>query len=394
MHRSKAILFTSTALLAACAIGTTQGTRTKGGLVHPDSSELNPFKESAFFVNPEYRGRVLQLAAKFPAEAEAFTQAAEQPTAVWIDSIASIGKVIPTLDQAKEQQVAKGKPMLSVFVVYDMPNRDCAAEASNGELQVEQNGEARYQREFIDPIAALFQARPDQPIAVVLEPDSLANLATNMALPKCKASRSVYKDATVYAIRKLALPNVSIYLDAAHAGWLGWDDNRNKIAKVYKQVLSDAGGPHMVRGFATNVSNYGHLTNKDLAKLEPSNPCQNELDYVRLLRETLSMYGIKDKPFIVDTSRNGRGNLRGKSGYWCNLRGAGLGERPVADPLPGIDAYFWLKVPGESDGISDPTQPRYDAFCSSPDSVKNAPQAGQWFESYFIDLVHNAEPPF
>jgi cellulose 1,4-beta-cellobiosidase len=159
-------------------------------------------------------------------------------------------------------------------------------------------------------------------------------------------------------------------------------------------VLADAGGPHMIRGFATNVANYGHLSSRDLARLEPSNPCGNELDYVRMMRETLSLYGIKDKNFVVDTSRNGRSNLRGKSGYWCNLRGAGLGERPVANPAPGIDAYFWLKVPGESDGVSDPTQPRYDAYCSSPDSVPNAPQAGQWFESYFIDLVHNAEPPF
>ena len=393
--RSKSVfLVAGTALFAACAIGATQGTRTKGGVITPDPTELNPFKEVAFFVQPEQKERVLQLAKKFPNEAALYSQVAEQPNAIWLDSIAAIGKVAPTLDQANEQQRALGKPVLTVFVVYDLPNRDCAAEASNGELKVEENGEARYQAEFIDPIAALFQAHLDQPIAVILEPDSLANLATNLGLPKCKASKNVYKSATAYAIRKLALPNVSIYLDAAHAGWLGWDDNRNKIARVYKQVLSEAGGAHLIRGFATNVSNYGHLTERDLARLEPSNPCGNELDYVRLLRETLSLYGIKDKNFVVDTSRNGRANLRAKSGYWCNLRGAGMGERPVADPAPGIDAYFWIKVPGESDGVSDPSQPRYDVSCSSPDSVPNAPQAGQWFESYFIDLVHNANPPF
>jgi cellulose 1,4-beta-cellobiosidase len=258
---------------------------------------------------------------------------------------------------------------------------------------VDQNGEARYQQEFIDPIATEFAARPEQPVVVIYEPDSLANLATNMGLPKCKASRSVYKAATIYALRKFALSNVSVYLDAAHAGWLGWDDNRNKMVKVFKQVLHDAGGLHLIRGFATNLANYGHLTNRDLARIEPTNPCANELDYVRKLSATLEMYGLTGKGFVVDTSRNGRGNLRRKSGYWCNLQGAGLGERPKVDPETNIDAYYWIKTPGESDGVSEPTQPRFDPFCASPDSAKNAPQAGKWFESYFLDLVRNAEPP-
>jgi cellulose 1,4-beta-cellobiosidase len=95
---------------------------------------------------------------------------------------------------------------------------------------------------------------------------------------------------------------------------------------------------------------------------------------------------------LVDTARNGRGGIRTKWGNWCNIRGAGLGERPRASPSSGIDAYYWIKPPGESDGISDPTAPRYDVMCSSSDSVAGAPQAGQWFASYFADLVKNANP--
>ena len=52
-----------------------------------------------------------------------------------------------------------------------------------------------------------------------------------------------------------------------------------------------------------------------------------------------------------DTSRNGRGGIRHEWGAWCNVRGAGLGQRPVATPMPGLDAYVWIKPPGESDGL-------------------------------------------
>jgi cellulose 1,4-beta-cellobiosidase len=76
---------------------------------------------------------------------------------------------------------------------------------------------------------------------------------------------------------------------------------------------------------------------------------------------------------------------------WCNQR-SGIGERPTAAPLAGVDAYVWIKPPGESDGTSDSTAPRYDAMCSSADSVAGAPQAGKWFAPYFADLVKNAVP--
>jgi len=86
------------------------------------------------------------------------------------------------LAEARKQQQASGKPTLSVVVVYDLPNRDCAANSSAGELKVEENGAARYRTEFIDVIvntSRLFRpAHRGHP-----EPDSLGNLVTNMNLP-------------------------------------------------------------------------------------------------------------------------------------------------------------------------------------------------------------------
>jgi cellulose 1,4-beta-cellobiosidase len=353
----------------------------------------NPFKGVAFFINPDYAAQVESTARNHPEMAAKIRKVEQQPTAIWLDTIAEVAKLPRFLDLAKQQQDAAGQPTMSLFVLCDLPNRDCAANASAGELAVEADGEARYRSEFIDPIAAEFQAHPNQPIAVIVEPDSLANFTTNMHVPKCAASADAYRRSIVYAIKHLALPNVSVYLDAAHAGWLGWDKNRERMAVVFKRLLEEAGGPDMIRGFATNVSNYTHLSNRDGAALALTNPCPNELTYVKMLAETLAMYSIKGKGFIIDTSRNGRGGIRHQWGNWCNVKGAGLGERPRAEPVRGIDAYFWVKPPGESDGVSDPAQPRFDEMCAGIDAAPGAPQAGKWFEPYFLDLVRNATPP-
>jgi cellulose 1,4-beta-cellobiosidase len=40
---------------------------------------------------------------------------------------------------------------------------------------------------------------------------------------KCREAASTYRSLTSWALRQLDLPNVAIYLDAGHAGWLGWD---------------------------------------------------------------------------------------------------------------------------------------------------------------------------
>jgi len=358
-----------------------------------ETAGKNPFKEVQLFRNAEYVEEVESSAKLHPEMATTIRKVEQYPTALWLDTIARVAELPGWLDQAKQQQAQSGQPTLSVIVLCNLPNRDCAANASAGELAVEAGGEERYRKEFVDPIAAQFAARPDQPIVAIVEPDSLANLATNLAVPKCAASVDAYRHSIIYAIQRFQLPNVSIYLDAAHAGWLGWDVNRERMAVVFRKLLQEAGGYHMIRGFATNVSNFTHLYNRDGAALALTNPCLNELQYVKMLANTLSDYGIKGKGFIIDTSRNGKGGIRKSWGSWCNVKGAGLGERPRAEPVRGIDAYLWIKPPGESDGVSDPTQPRFDGMCAGRDALAGAPQAGKWFDAYFVDLVRNADPP-
>jgi cellulose 1,4-beta-cellobiosidase len=305
--------------LALLAVGCAGGIGEVGAPTQEKNATTNPFKGVNFFLNPEFKAHVEQAAAHHPEDGDRIRKVAHYPTGVWLSDIKSVANLQGWLDEAKKQQDASGKPTLTVILVYDLPERDCSAESSAGELSIDQNGEARYRTDFIDPITAQFKAHADQPIAVVLEPDSLGNMATNMSIPKCQKAKPAYRNGIVYAIKSFHLPNVSVYLDAGHAGWLGWDDNRAKIAKIFKNVLNDAGGPQMIRGFAANTSNYTHLSNRDGAVLEPSNPCPNELTYVSTMLKTLEMYGFKDHHFIVDTGRNGKGGIRSKWGNWCNI---------------------------------------------------------------------------
>jgi cellulase/cellobiase CelA1 len=46
------------------------------------------------------------------------------------------------------------------------------------------------------------------------EPDSLANLITNLNVAKCAAAESAYLQCVNYALTQLNLPNVAMYIDA------------------------------------------------------------------------------------------------------------------------------------------------------------------------------------
>jgi cellulose 1,4-beta-cellobiosidase len=348
----------------------------------------SPFTGARLYVDPAYGAQVEAAAAAMPEVAAKLRRVARVPTAVWLDSIAKARTVGRTLEDAAAQERAAGEPVVTVFVVYDVPGRDCAAASSTGELAVP-DGELRYRSAFVDAIAAAFRAHPAQRIVAVLEPDSLANVATSLDRPACAAAAPVYRRAVAYALRALSLPNVAVYLDAAHGGWLGWDANRHAVARVFADVIAEAGVAP--RGFALNVSGYDPLT---AAAGPPSaNPCPDELTYARKLAESLAEVGVPCRGVVVDTSRNGRAGIRTQPGSWCNVRGAGLGERPRATPAPGVDAYLWIKPPGESDGTSDPSAPRYDPTCGSPDGAPGAPQAGAFFPRYLAELVASAEPP-
>ncbi|WP_437997880.1 glycoside hydrolase family 6 protein [Sorangium sp. So ce185] len=368
------------------------------GTVDISAPNGNPFEGGTLFVDPEYVAKVQSSIDKTTDTAlvEKMKKVQQIPTAFWLDRIAAVDRLEGHLDAALALQNQICEPVVPVIVVYDLPNRDCFAEASNGELRVENGGVQRYREEFIDRIAAILAARPNQRIVAIIEPDSLPNLATNLGSKDCTPeTEKAYREEVAYALQKLNMPHVYQYIDAAHSGWLGWPDNQKKGAKIFADVIKAAGNPAGVRGFATNVANYTQLKYTSESYDQQSNPCFGEYDYVNAMGTALAAEGLGDKHFIIDTSRNGVGNIRADWGYWCNNMGAGMGERPRANPggATRLDAFYWVKPPGDSDGTADKNAERYDLFCGYEDADQRAPEAGFWFHEYFVECVKNANPP-
>ena len=78
---------------------------------------------------------------------------AKIPTFTWLDSISKVPDLGTYLADAKKIQDSTGQKQVVQIVVYDLPDRDCAAKASNGEFSIANNGAANYEN-YIDQIVA------------------------------------------------------------------------------------------------------------------------------------------------------------------------------------------------------------------------------------------------
>src|SRR5205814_10454699 len=123
---------------------------------------VNPFAGAHFYVDPEFARMVAKAPTSSPEDAARLKKVAAFPTAVWLESLETAKLAGPTLDDALKQEAGGGGPVVPVFVIYNLPNRDCAAEGARGELFVDKGGEALYQSQFIAVIAAAFAARASQ----------------------------------------------------------------------------------------------------------------------------------------------------------------------------------------------------------------------------------------
>ncbi|MDV7216329.1 glycoside hydrolase family 6 protein [Streptomyces prunicolor] len=422
-----------------------------GGGTDPSGRVDNPYAGAKVYVNPEW-------SAKAAAETGG-SRVSSQPTGVWLDRIAAINGVSggmglrAHLDAALAQK-GTGEEVVQL-VVYDLPGRDCAALASNGELGPTEIG--RYESEFIDPIAAILADSKYASLRIVttIEIDSLPNLVTNTgskatATPQCDTmlANGNYVKGVGYALNKLgAIPNVYNYIDAGHHGWLGWDDNFAPSANLFYQAANAEGATvNDVAGFITNTANYSALKENNFtindsvngvsvrqSKWVDWNRYVDEQSYAQAFRNQLVSVGFNSGiGMLIDTSRNGWGgsarptgpgattsvdtyvdggryDRRIQVGNWCNQSGAGLGERPQAAPATGIDAYVWMKPPGESDGsstaIANDEGKGFDRMCdptytgnarngnNMSGALANAPLSGHWFSAQFQQLMANAYPP-
>mmetsp|Transcript_6025 Transcript_6025/g.19322 ORF Transcript_6025/g.19322 Transcript_6025/m.19322 type:complete len:886 (+) Transcript_6025:78-2735(+) len=418
------------------------------------SSVRNPFGGKVFYKNPANQISYDQsIDTSAGVVKQNLVQMREVPSAYWIDVKAKIrGTGARTLEGILADASSKSTAEMVVFIWYDLPNRDCHAKASNGEICCKYKSDGRcdyawkgnceaglkeYKETYANPFVEVLQKYAGKvPVAVVVEPDSLPNLATNSDDPRCggQATKQAYGEGIKYAVEQLTskTPEVAVYLDAAHGGWLGWQDNLVAFMRMLKRIDLPV---TKIRGFATNVANYqplgalcphqpdsgnrnGYCLNgRHSAEACCEDPCglarewsagNNELNYAQELAVAAKAVLGMDAHMVIDTGRNGKTSMRQDCAHWCNVRGAGAGVASTASTAaPAVaDAYFWLKTPGESDGCSQILPngqkcPRFDAKCASVDSLGSksgevaAPEAGMWFDFQVKQLAEYAhfDPP-
>lgn len=108
-----------------------------------------------WYVSPYYASEVSAAAAQITdsaTKAKAL-EVADIPTFVWLDSVSKI----PDLDTYLADAATKSGCTIVPIVIYDLPNRDCHAKASNGEFTIANNGVANYYN-YIDQIVAIIKS--------------------------------------------------------------------------------------------------------------------------------------------------------------------------------------------------------------------------------------------
>ncbi|MEU6252061.1 glycoside hydrolase family 6 protein [Streptomyces sp. NPDC047043] len=324
MRASAAVL--GAALLAAGCSSGGDGDEDAGAKITQQPKSSDPF-----WVNPD--GNAAKQVAAYEKSgkddaAEQIRKIAEQPTGEWI------GPENPEQEAKGFTEAAEKADRTALLVLYNIPHRDCGQYSQGGAA----DGNAY--RTWIDGVAA---GIGDRPATVILEPDAVLHLVDGCTPDEFHEERY---DLLKGAITKLkSLKNTKVYLDAGNAGW-GHPD------QIFEPL--QWAGIAQADGFAVNVSNF--YSTKD------------SIAYGKQLSAK-----VGNKHFVIDTSRNGNGPYTaGKADEnWCNPPGRKLGESPTtktSDPL--VDAYVWVKRPGESDG-----------------TCKGGPKAGQWWASYALALA-------
>lgn len=293
------------------------------------SSWSNPMQGARLYVEPSSNAAMQAAAWRStrPADAAQMDKIAAQPQAIWF------GDWNPEPYQWVREvtQRIRSSGALPVYVLYNIPHRDCGLYSSGGASDA-----AAYAR-WISEVA---RGIGSGSAVVVLEPDAVAGMD---CLPGDKQAERLKMISDAVATLKKS-GSVSVYIDAGNARW--------HSAEVIGGRLAQAGVGN-ADGFALNVSNF-------LATEE-------SMQY----GDAVSRY-VDGKHYVIDTSRNGAGPAPNLD--WCNPSGRALGSRPTTQTGHALaDAFLWIKSPGESDG-----------------ACNGGPDAGVWWADYALELARRA----
>lgn len=292
----------------------------------PVPTSGNPLLGSSFYVNPFSKAKQTADAWRTtrPADAQQMDKIATQSVAVWVGNW-NTNIQTDANNQAATMASAGATP---VFVAYNIPQRDCGGLSGGGGATPD------VYRSWITGLANGIGSRK---AVVILEPDALANMGCLSA-----ADQQTRLDLLKFAVATLrAKGQIFVYLDAGHSAWQSASTMADRLIRA---------GVEAANGFSLNVSSFGFTA---------SNTTYGEAISSR----------IGGKHFVIDTSRNGLGPTA--DNQWCNPAGRAIGNRPTA--VTGnalVDAYLWIKVPGESDG-----------------ACNGYPVSGTWMPEYALGLA-------
>ncbi|MCH0543165.1 glycoside hydrolase family 6 protein [Streptomyces sp. MUM 203J] len=237
---------------------------------------------------------------------------AQVPVALWFTSHdpGAIRSRVRAVTAAAEAQAR-----LPVLVPYVIPHRDCGGASGGGApSHAAYDG---WMREFAAGLGG-------GPVIVVLEPDSLAMAD---CLPAGRRADRYASLARAARALKAGNARARVYFDAGSSAW--------HPAAEMARVLRAAGAVEHGDGVFTNVSQY-HRT-------------EDEAAYARAVLAALGAPARHGA--VIDTGRNGNGPPVPGPDAWCDPPGRGVGQPPTTGTgADRIDAYLWVKPPGESDG--------------------------------------------
>ncbi|MEV4435252.1 glycoside hydrolase family 6 protein [Streptomyces sp. NPDC049585] len=317
---------------AGCSTSPDEGPATGAASLRPPSQL--PKERTPFWVNPD--GTAARAAVRLMKDGNAHDAALLQkisarPVAEWV------GPDDPDGQTRGFTEAAADADREALLVLYNIPHRDCGQYSRGGAA----DGNAY--RAWLEKAAS---GIGDRRATVILEPDALPHMEDGCTPQQFHEERYALLKEAVGRLK--ALPHTRVYLDAGNPSWVTPAD---RMAEPLRRA-----GIDRADGFALNVSNF---QTTDASK-----------EYGHRLSELLG-----GKHFVIDTSRNGNGPLSGDHDKaWCNPAGRALGDPPTVrtgDAL--VDAFLWVKRPGESDG-----------------ACRGGPDAGKWWEPYALELARNA----
>lgn len=339
------------------------------------------------------------------------------PSAVWFKEGSPQETKTAVADVVNRAAADKAIPIL---VAYNIPHRDCALYSGGG---------AKTTADYIRWIEAFAAGIGTRKAIVVLEPDGLGVIPfyrnLNGDLEACQPEGGNSSNAARERFAQLgraveilkALPGTRVYLDGTNSNWLSPGDAADRLIKAniaradgFFLNVSNFESDERVTRFAVWLSDCLALVTKGglEAKSCPSqfHPAiyedittwtATDRAYDRAFGEAgLTRGPGAQKHAIIDTSRNGAGSWIAPAGkykdaeIWCNPPGRGLGRRPALQTdNPYIDAFLWIKVPGESDGACH----RGTSGPADPARGIVTPAAGDWFPEQARELIQFANPP-